>query len=319
MFKLGVLQKQKGVTGGNVLDINNAATYLRNTSPGHINLVQHILKPESECAFDSMNSDICTPVDEIKSIYYSTIKNGKSKNVKDMLQELKEANECDSELCVINKVYHKQSEKAIELFKNFKPEGPKNTTEWLSNFNIDEVLTQIKNSELGKKRKYKHIGFQMIDFAKYRTELSKFDIIKCLDEGYRTFGCVINTDTYDGMGKHWFAIFIEYYPDTKTISFEYFNSGSNKIIREISDAFRDMQRKIISNASYPKYFSSELQIEIHENKYVFQRDTHSCGVYSIAYILLRLCGIDVNMFKYPAIMNDSFMVYLRKNLFTEVN
>ncbi len=276
----------------------------------------------SECSFSSMNKDVCMPRQDIENIYNMTMKRhnkptNSGKTVNEMLEELKTINNCPNESCVVNKSFQDDSAKASKIFKEyFKPIGPANSTKWLSNYDIDDVLTQIGKSPGLTSRHYYHIKFQMIDFAKTKSELANFDIMEKIAQGYRTFGAVINTDYSTGQGKHWFAIFMEYDEKNKSLSLEYFNSSGSSMMKEIADLFIDIQTKILLHKDKSQYIKGNI-IYVKYNQFVLQKNSHACGVYSIAYIVLRLCGVSHEKFKYPAIINDELMGYLRNVLFLD--
>jgi hypothetical protein len=50
----------------------------------------------------------------------------------------------------------------------FKPEGPRDSTKWFSNTDIDSVLAQIQKKYIDKH--FLHVPYQMIDFEKIQSE-----------------------------------------------------------------------------------------------------------------------------------------------------
>ena len=93
------------------------------------------------------------------------------------------------------------------LFENFLGTGPANSTDLLSDSNIDGALARwalIGQEEFGKK--FYHVPFQMIDFIEKNTELAKLDVVALKRDGYDSFGVVLNTDVSTGGGIHWICI-----------------------------------------------------------------------------------------------------------------
>ena len=299
-----------------VIDTKTHLTELRQ-DPVIEQAVQTVYMNNSECSFETLNKDVCMDPKTINDLYQLTMKREKKSPTattsREMINEMKTINKCETESCVVNKTFSEDSTKATEIFKTFfKPLGPSMSTQWLSNFNIDDVMDQIAKNPIIKDRCYKHIHFHMIDFANKETELANFDIIEKIKQGYKTFGCVLNTDTYSGRGQHWFALFMEL--NNKTLSLEYFNSSGSHMPNEVAQLFNKIQKQILLNKEKSEFINGPIVV-VKSNNFKYQHDSHSCGIYSIAYIWLRLCNIPAEKFKYPAILNDSLMIHLRKHLF----
>jgi len=201
-----------------------------------------------------------------------------------------------------------------DLIKRFfKPEGPKETFNFLSNHNIDEVLSQYFHRYNDDENKFHNIGFQLRDFAKYNTNLQTFDFYKEITENnYKTFAVVINTDETTGPGIHWFCLFIDArHPER--IDIEYFNSSGRPPLSEI-ETFLEKTRSELNNQ-----FDGKRKIDVKYNQGIqLQEDGHSCGVWSLAYIWLRLEGVPQKWFN-PSNIDDSIMHLLRKYFFTNDN
>ncbi len=246
---------------------------------------------ENECSFDKpLKTEVCTPaeiVDQLKK----TLKTGSSNMTgfgdKQAIELLKKKYNCSSESCVLNQEEVRReigTAKSQEvLAKHFKPKGPKTGEEWLSNVEIDAVLAQISK----RFPAFRHIPYQMIDFAQTKSELATFDFPAEYARGFRTFGTIINTDVSSGNGIHWFAIFGDFRTDRPTI--EYFNSSGEDPMYEIHGWMH-----LVRNAWSPKC-KNPIELVI-ASKTQYQYDTHSCGVYSLYYILSRLHDVPVSRF-----------------------
>ena len=161
--------------------------------------------------------------------------------VKKILENAKNKLKCNSESCVVSHPEFKKfaiqnniatnDEIEDNIDTRFKIEGPRNSTKWLSNYDIDKTLEDWAF----KFEDFFPCPFAMIDFDKTKEPLYKYDMGKIyLGEyskqtimgkvklPYRTFGCAINTDLSSGKGKHWMALFVDMRGDIWTI--EFFNS-----------------------------------------------------------------------------------------------
>lgn len=270
-------------------------------------LIEKIFKVPSECAFNKEQKAVCSPRHVVdKMAHFLKEKDGI--DVKDpvkVVQNIKERMNCNSESCVIKspefinfaKLTH--VDKVLDEF--FKPSGPATHFGLLSNYNIDRVLDQLEERFPG----FLHIPFQMRDFEKVGTELARVDLAKKYREGYKTFGVVLNTDWSDGNGIHWYCLFGEMKKDR--IQIEYFNSSGKEPLPETQAWLQKTKH----------YLTRELKIPV-DIKYStgirFQDDEHSCGVYCLMYIWLRLEGVSANWFRSEN-FNDPLMHRARRVLF----
>lgn len=237
----------------------------------------------------------------------------------EIVEKMKEKTKCESESCAIQNPKFKKfaSPYVVEknLEENFKTKGPANTTEWLSNFNIDDVLEEIKKTYADQH--FWNIPFQMRDFKKTKPDenadekqkesnLESFDILKKYKENYRCFGVAINTDYSSGNGIHWFCLFIcMRNPD---ITIEYFNSSGNPPLAEIA-SWMKKTRMLLTNA-----FPNRKVYEVIASKEEHQTDDHSCGVYALYYIISRVANIPYTYFQ-KNIVKDETMHKFRKFIF----
>lgn len=267
-------------------------------------------KQPKECAFHidvDGKKDICMEddiIDELK-LYATNIKKLNVTGKKDTVNKLKEVLDCQTESCILTKSEIKnaigvdKAEKQLE--SRFKPEGPFDSNKWFSNINIDKVLDQIAIKYSDKK--FLHIEFQMRDFEKAGGELSRIDLAKEYEKGIRCFGVVLNTDYSSGNGQHWFSIFGNFHKEPFTI--EYFNSTGEAPLPEISAWMKKtkhhMEKTLGKNVN-----------DIIVTKIVNQSDNHSCGSYSLYYIMSRLDGVPCEHFSKTKI-GDKVMHEFRKH------
>ena len=108
----------------------------------------------------------------------------------------------------------------------------KNKTAWLSNFDIEDVLTHYHKC---KKYNYEFIGVFTVDFAVKETNgKCKYYDNKCtpnirnnIENNKKYLGIVTNLDTFDQGGSHWTSIFIVIDPTLPSYGIYYYDSGGN--------------------------------------------------------------------------------------------
>lgn len=270
-------------------------------------LVGQIFGKPSECAFTKDQGPVCSPKNVVnKMAEFLKVNDTEvpSDSIK-IINTMKERMNCNSESCVLKSKEFVEFAKLTRvnniLEEFFKPEGPATHFGLLSNFNIDGVLDQLSE----KFPHFLHIPFQMRDFEKVGSELARVDLAKEFKNGKQSFGVVLNTDWSDGRGIHWYCIYGE--KKNGKIQLEYFNSSGKEPLPETQAWLQKTKH----------YLSKELKIPI-EVKYTtgiqFQNDEHSCGVYCLMYLWLRLEGVSNNWFKADN-FNDEFMHRARRVLF----
>lgn len=295
-----------------------------------------------ECAFHLNKEDVCSSdmllqrLKQLLKTHYRINSTGKH----DIINKAKQVTKCATESCVLSKP---EIVKSIgysiikhELNENFKPAGPaldKNAL--LNNFNIDEVLDQFAKTY----PEFYHIPFQMIDFAenstsdiellntynnsindfallkhKKDTNLATIDIIEKYNNGYRTFGVVLNTDVSSGPGKHWFCIFIdlrhlsndESKSDKNYGKILYFNSSGNLPLHPVFSWLSDTKMKLM-------VIDKKIEI-IRVATHRLQADDVSCGIWCLYFIYSMLNGVSYIKFQ-PGQVSDQLMYEFRKHFF----
>lgn len=269
-------------------------------------IVEQIFNKPSECAFDKQQGPVCAPKHVVKSMEeYLKSKGIKVRNHVEAVNKIKDAMNCSSESCVIKNPefikFAKLSNVDKILDEFFKPEGPATNFGLLSNFNIDDVLDQFEERFPG----FLHIPFQMRDFEKIGTQLAVVDLAKEFRNGKKSFGVVLNTDWSTGGGIHWYCLFGFY--DGKQVQLEYFNSSGKEPLPET-------QAWLLKTKHYLEK-QMKVPVKIHYSTgIVFQNDDHSCGVYCLMYLWLRLEGISADWFNSEN-FGDKVMHKARKILF----
>ena len=264
-------------------------------------------KDHNECHFALKNPEVCS--DDTTLLKLSDNQNMdspllNSKKIQ-LVDKLKSDTNCESESCLYSSVLVKKKlgrQQANDILKSrFKPKGPFDSDNWLSDSNIDNVLQQ----NMIKYKKFYAIPYQMIDFAKKQTELATINIPYQLKK-YNTIGVVLNTDTSNGKGKHWFAIFIDARHTPYTI--EFFNSSGNYPVHQIHTWINKTKREIERSGKEVK------DIIVSPNE--LQKSDTECGVFSLWFILSRVKGVPVSEFKNVNTgPSDEKMLEFRKDLF----
>ena len=204
------------------------------------------------------------------------------------------------------------------LAEHFKPAGPRDSDELLSNVNIDDVLGQWAAAIPA----FVPFPFAMIDTPERAADhpLSAAAAEGCekavgpgcfgrlIAKGARCFACVFNTDRIGGRGIHWFAIFVDCRAAPWTI--EYFNSSGRpthpNVLRWMARA-----RRVLSAADGAPGVESVCVSQIQH-----QRSDTECGLYSLYYVRCRLDGVPFSRFERGAVP-DSLMREFRKHVFRQ--
>lgn len=188
-----------------------------------------------------------------------------------------------------------------ELKKQLKPPGPIDTT-WLSNFNIEDVL-----SLFSKNPEHKFVAFkcELRDFDNGgQRALDKFE---CKTDW--CYGIVLNTDKSPGRGEHWVAVFADLRsPDRWTV--EYFNSGKNTF-PEFAKLITDWADKLRAIDGAPAQIDA---FNVVKNQ--LQYDNTECGVYSLSFVIGRVIGIPSEAFSGNEPIPFEKINALRKTLFS---
>lgn len=203
----------------------------------------------------------------------------------------------------------KRANKVVE--KIFKPVGPSTSTALLDNINIDSSLEQWAiNGQKMFGKKFKHIPFQMIDFAKQGKELAYTKLKDLIDQKYDCFGVILNTDVSSGNGLHWFCLYGDFQhkgTQDDPYTLEYFNSSGNPPMYEVSTwmekAVHDLKRDTGKICKIVRSIPRRIQYSNTE-----------CGVFSLIYILSRLEGKPISWF-YQTNTDDEDMIRYRSVLF----
>jgi len=230
-----------------------------------------------------------TILNEIKKSYNKNHpeKQIKTNNPTELWKELKtRLHECDKEDCWLKEIENTSMRKKIDAL-TFAPDQPpewkNNPDEWLSNFDIFEVLKQYEETH----KNFKVIGPTPIDFDSrvpdekgecVWKELCSFSLEKYLKEGKTKIGIVFNLDKHNEPGSHWVSLFI----DLENDFLFYLDSAGDKIPDEIDVLVKRVQKQALE-------LEKSKKLEFYENHpFEHQKGNTECGMYSLFFIITML-------------------------------
>jgi hypothetical protein len=262
--------------------------------------VQHIINRAGiagECAPSIMDGHgVCSSpkvIDELRN----WLKLSENASSIEVIEEAKERTGCETEVCLYRSPYVKS---VYELDERFKPAGPWNSSKWLNNINIDQVIESWR-----PRFKLYHVPFQMIDFYDYDGELASLDFMRIVSS-YDSLCCVVNTDPRGKSGKHWICIYI----DIKRGTVEYFDSAGQEtppsILRFITETAIELTR-----------LTGKKYMDIQVTSMQHQMENTECGLYCLFYILARLVHIPYSFFQHTRVP-DSDMSIFRSYVFRQI-
>jgi len=253
--------------------------------------------------------------------------------IKNEIESVKKKLKCENETCVVSNpkfthfAIHSHIVNKSELNENlntrFKPEGPRDNNDWLSNEDIDSNLQDWAC----KFEDFFPCPFAMIDFDETNDDLNKYKlheiysgerpkntILGKMQVPCRTFGCAINSDVSSGKGIHWMALFIDMRPqnEEEPWTIEFFNSAGSPPQDSIN---KWMDAKKIELEEYLKSNNKNNQVILAKvHKLEHQMSSTECGVYTLFYIRSRLENIPYTKFLQEVIPDEN-MEEFRKHCF----
>jgi len=214
-----------------------------------------------------------------------------------------------------------------ELEIRFKAGGPRDSLDLLSNYNLDETLQRWGRVF----PTFFPCPFAMMDFdsnGDYFGEASLPAILEgrvSADLGtervrrpFTCFGCIVNTDTSSGPGKHWVAVFVDCRPggsDPWTV--EYFNSAGRpppKPMIKWMERTADQLAEHRSSKAGPLTPKGVAVTTVAVTDVDHQESQTECGLYALFYIRRRLEGAPYQVF-FEQLVPDAAMTEFRKHVF----
>ncbi len=240
----------------------------------------------------------------------------KSNNLKKIWNVLKNnmSDKCNNEACWLKQKFMENNLDDELINNTFAPKSPsswlKNKNEWLSNFDISDVMKQYE-------KEYKNfifIGPTPIDFDKRKmynqcvwNDLCNFTLDEQLKNDKKYIGIIFNTDPHWAGGSHWISLFINI--PKKYIFF--FDSNGDKIpneIKNLCDRIIDQANKLNIELKYIDSYGIEHQLKNTE-----------CGVYSLYLISSLLTGVHNPNYFIKNIIRDEEMEKYRNKFFNSFN
>lgn len=207
---------------------------------------------------------------------------------KEKIKIIKRESNCKDEACAVNKL---NSQLYNKYFKPLMPrDWQKNPNEWLSNFDIQNVLKQYEEEP---KFNFKLLAVSPID---WNTKINGFFSSDCVanelcsvdTKKIKTFkandkwklAIVFNTDKYGGGGEHWISLFVNMNERSKNYGIYYFDSNGNFNSKYIKDIITKLKTHIDEINKKP--------IKVFENKSPIQKTSSECGMYSLVFIIYMI-------------------------------
>ncbi len=232
-----------------------------------------------------INNETCLSKDIILKLKASYNKNNEDKikyrNLNKIWDALKERKpNCDSEICWLNEIKNEATKKSIvsTLYAPDQPkEWSKNPDEWLSNYDILEVLTQYEY----KHTNFKFIGPTPINFNSQDmndkkqcvwNELCKFKLINYIKKKKDKIGIIFNLAKQGDTGTHWVSLFI----DIKNQFILYFDSNGDACPPTIYELIQTIVNQGKTHG---------IKFKDIYNKIEHQQTNTECGMYSLYFII----------------------------------
>jgi hypothetical protein len=241
---------------------------------------------------------------KIKDYYNKThrtnpIKPAQSKTPDKLWQELKtRLTQCKNkpEDCWLETIHDKKLRKEIDdmiFAPDAPPEWTKNPNEWLSNWDISNVLKQYEMAFSN----FKYIEPSPIDFDAKPKNLNgscvakilcEFSLENYIKKGKTKIGFVFNLDKHTQSGSHWVSMFL----DLEDKYIFYFDSTGHDIPEEIAV----LKDRIIKQAK-----DQGIILDFYKNHLVqHQHGGTECGIYSLFFIITLLTFPSKTETKLPA-------------------
>jgi hypothetical protein len=273
--------KKSSKTGGTLSKTLKFNTVNKQTEKGGLNcspIVKKMKKVKGSCYTDDV-------LIKIKNSYNKKHPENKikTKNPNKLWTELKQRlDTCPTEDCWLKELNEKEKKEINDIF--FAPKQPdewkNNPTEWLSNYDILDILKQYEETY----KNFKFIGPTPIDFdTKVEQncvweELCSFNLKNIIDKKYNKIGVIFNLDKHNEPGSHWVSLFV----DIEHSIIFYFNSAGETCPQEI----KNLVNKITEQGSSLKIHFKNYENYPTEHQY----GNTECGMYSLFFIITMLTG-----------------------------
>jgi hypothetical protein len=179
--------------------------------------------------------------------------------------------------------------KAKEIIKmiekeELRPEMPTewyaNGKEWLSNYDIEDVMIQY---DKGRQYKYAFLGVYPIDFSEedkfgrcLYSQICSLDVKRYINKKIKYLGLITNLDKHNQNGSHWTSTFIIIDPKNKCYGAHYYDSNAIGIPAYVKKFIMNLKKSLL--VIYPKH-----TFKITFNTTRHQRKNTECGMFSMTH------------------------------------
>ena len=168
--------------------------------------------------------------------------------------------------------------------RDLKPEKPeswyKNPKEWLSNYDIQNVMKQY---DANKKYNYIFLGVVPIDFATMNvfgnciySDICKINVKDIQNKGIKFLGLITNLDKHDQPGSHWTSTFFVIDPSLKTYGVYYYDSTGRSMPIYLQNFINDVKNQC-------EKINPNIPFNIVQNIKQQQRKNTECGMFSMIF------------------------------------
>ena len=208
-----------------------------------------------------------------------------------------------------------KTKELIKMIENeeLRPEMPiewyKNKTEWLSNYDIEDVMNQYDKCP---KYKYAFLGVFPIDFSEedrfgrcLYSKICSLDIKKYINKNIKHLGLITNLDKHNQSGSHWTSTFIIIDPRNKCYGAHYYDSNGINIPLYVKKFINNIKKGL--QTIYPNN-----KFRITYNTLKHQKKNTECGMFSMTHQIRWLnCILKYKELKLPCPYTDEkFINYI---------
>ena len=223
---------------------------------------------------------------------------------------------CKEEKCWIRKLLAENEMKNL-----YRPTSPadwkKNPVEWLSNFDIEDVMNQYEQTY----PEFEFLGPVPIDFDKRSVssddstcvsrDVCSFHLNEKLEKGKSKIGIVFNLSPSTSSGSHWVSLYVhlpnkissskpkptrgkkeieKHDWDEHTAYCFFFDSAGEPAPKEVKDLVKRLQEEWKTNSTINPRNTEMLYDCNHRTGADHQQGNTECGVYSLFFLITMLTG-----------------------------
>ena len=168
--------------------------------------------------------------------------------------------------------------------EELRPEMPvewyANGKEWLSNYDIEDVMMQY---DKGRQYKYAFLGVYPIDFSEedkfgrcLYSQICSLDVKRYINKKIKYLGLITNLDKHNQNGSHWTSTFIIIDPRNKCYGAHYYDSNAIGIPAYVKKFILNLKKRLL--VIYP---NRNFKITFNTTRH--QRKNTECGMFSMTH------------------------------------